>query len=671
VLSFARFFSVFTSATTLVFLFSLQPANAQEYFRFFFFRNKSVAGFEFNDSDPKKLNLKYARDITNLTTIYEGVGLTRFLAGDHLAQIFSPLEEIQILAAPPSTLEFTWFQTADGVHYLFQDGTLAKSSASEPRLDSRARLLTQNGRKYFVESYINLSGQRKTLFCFNLEGTHCQTLAPAFFTTIHNPFLHYLSKMDGSELLVKISPECNLHLISHGDENYTVESCPTDPKRTEGTYVTRIRDGKSFRASYQPLRFPESASLSLQIQDGILTIPRVSKKIDLQKFDDEASLFGALKPMEKLTQPEGRPIFIEQEVRSKYPELVSESRQHSERFFQESRPELSTRIAEALRAHRSAVLLGEAGTGKTSAVKAFARDVGLGKVKGFPRTTEIFEISSSSLASSTMYTGTIETRISELKAMAKGMGAIFFFDELHSLAGTGTHSHQSNDVTQQLKGPIESGEMKIIATDTPLEFIDAYSWDLPFVQRFEKISTLPPSKPDQIKMIQEQFLAKGYPRLSSELIQMVIELTLQFEPTSEQPRPSVNLLTMALQRMITLDRAGEEPTLEVVNTVVKERYGLDIALFHPTALKEKLSCLKTNLDENIIGQDQAKLALQRVWAAHLNKSLPSTKRINSLLFAGPGGVGKSWIIDSSAQWMGYQANRISMNQYSARSKWRL
>ena len=646
-----------------------QNVIAQEHLRYFFFRNNAVASFEFNDSEPKKFSLKYSQGIiTDLSTIYEGVGLDQLLVVDNVPGLEMEYEDIEVRTAPRFTLDFTWFHTSNGLHYLFQDGTIAKSCSSAPRVESTAKLIHQNGKRFFIESFLSKSGEKQTILSYNLEGTQCQILENEYHRNLSNPYLHYLTKADGSALLIKIQPKCTIHILSEGSENYTISSCNLDIDRPEGTYITRFRDGKTLQISHSPLKYPENISLCLKVEDGILSIPKISKKVDLLRFDEEVSMFGNLRPMDKLTEPDGKPINIEQEVRAKYLDLVKDSREHPVRYFQESRPEILTRVSEALRANRSAVLLGEAGTGKTSAVKAFARDIGQGRIKGFPRTTEIFEISSSSLASSTMYVGTIETRISELKAMAKGMGAIFFFDELHSLAGTGTHSHQSNDVTQQLKGPIEAGEMRILATDTPLEFIDAYSWDLPFVQRFEKISTLAPIEKDQVKMIQEHFTAKGYPRLSTETTQLVIELTKRFEPTSEQPRPTVNLLTMALQRMITLDRATEEPTLEVVHSVAKERYGIDPALFNRTTLLEKLTHLKSNLSEIVIGQDRAKQAIHHVWATHLRGGTPLVRRVNSLLFVGSGGVGKTWMIESSAKAMGYQTTRISMTKYSSRSR---
>ncbi|MFZ9596762.1 MAG: AAA family ATPase, partial [Bdellovibrionia bacterium] len=343
-------------------------------------------------------------------------------------------------------------------------------------------------------------------------------------------------------------------------------------------------------------------------------------------------------------------------------DLVAESRLYPQSFGEKTHEETRRKIAQSLRAKRSLVILGKSGTGKSSAVRAFARDIGLGLIRGIPRTTQIFEVKMSSFASGTKFTGMIEKRIATMIAAARELGCFFFIDELHSMSGIGTSSTQENDITQYLKGPIEAGELALIGTDTYAEFYQAFGKDPAFLERFDQIQ-LPALEGETLEeVIRTRMMREFSFPLTQEIIRTAIDLSTEYDLTSSQPRAAVNLLRGALSSIEDGDGEREVLSPATLRQAASDRYHLRSDQFDYKERRRNLSQLKEGMDLEIVSQEEAKTALMSVWKRKIS-GVGDPNHVNSVLLVGAPGVGKSHLAALSADRMGYKRHIIEMNKF--------
>ena len=132
---------------------------------------------------------------------------------------------------------------------------------------------------------------------------------------------------------------------------------------------------------------PEVGS-AIVSKDGFIEIPGTSRKIDVLAFDAEAKRFQASVRPTVVLNSSDKPIDAIARIEKEYKELV----EGAGAFEEVPDPEIMSQLGDAIRGKRSAVVLGKAGTGKSSAIYAFARLVREGKVPGVPRSLRIFEV---------------------------------------------------------------------------------------------------------------------------------------------------------------------------------------------------------------------------------------------------------------------------------------
>src|SRR5207253_1079171 len=83
---------------------------------------------------------------------------------------------------------------------------------------------------------------------------------------------------------------------------------------------------------------------------------------------------------------------------------------------------------------------------------------------------------------------------------------------------------------------------------------------------------------------------------------------------------------------------------------VKERYGVDPATFSPKMQRKKVANLTEGLDERLVGQHQAKKSIVDSWKRKIS-GVGDPDQVNSTLFAGPPGTGKTTVAITAAERM--------------------
>lgn len=155
------------------------------------------------------------------------------------------------------------------------------------------------------------------------------------------------------------------------------------------------------------------------------------------------------------------------------------------------------------------LIIGPAGSGKTSLVKGFVYKMQNGEVCDELKNKKIGEITSSCLGTETQYRGQFEERMMKFIELAKKENVIFFIDEFHTIMGLGQTEHSNIDAANILKPYMSNGDIKIIGATTEEEYRNIIKKDPAFDRRFDIIKLTEPT--DKI------------------LYQIVIEHVLNFE----------------------------------------------------------------------------------------------------------------------------------------------
>lgn len=141
---------------------------------------------------------------------------------------------------------------------------------------------------------------------------------------------------------------------------------------------------------------------------------------------------------------------------------------------------------------KSAVIVGEAGVGKTAIAEGLAYLISEDKVPKLIRGIRIFKLNISSLVAGKCYRGDFEQRLIDLfEELKKFTSVILFIDEIHTIISFPTSTNFSNIA----KPYLDKGNIKIIGTTTEKEYQKYILSDEALKRRFEKISVLEPSKP--------------------------------------------------------------------------------------------------------------------------------------------------------------------------------
>jgi ATP-dependent Clp protease ATP-binding subunit ClpC len=116
------------------------------------------------------------------------------------------------------------------------------------------------------------------------------------------------------------------------------------------------------------------------------------------------------------------------------------------------------------------VVIGEAGVGKTAAVKGLVQLIVRGQVPNFLKNKVVISVSVGSLIAGARYRGDAEERMMKLLDVAKKNSRIlYFFDELHMVVGAGA-AEGSVSLDQIIKPPLADGSLTIIGATTVNEY---------------------------------------------------------------------------------------------------------------------------------------------------------------------------------------------------------
>ncbi len=364
------------------------------------------------------------------------------------------------------------------------------------------------------------------------------------------------------------------------------------------------------------------------------------------------------------------------------------------------------------RTKNNPVLIGEPGVGKTTIVEGLAQDIVKGDVPETLKDKHIYTLDLGALVAGSRYRGDFEERLKKVLKEIKTRGDIvLFIDEIHTLVGAGA-AEGAIDAASILKPMLARGELQTIGATTLDEYRKYLEKDAALERRFQPIQVNEPSIAHTIEMLKglrDRYEAHHRVTITDDALVSAATLADRYISDRFLPDKAIDLIDEAGSRLrirrmtappdlrefddkiggvrrekeaaidgqdfeaaaslrdqekqLILAKAEREKQwkagdMDVVAEVDEELIAevLAIATGIPIVkLSEEESTrllkMEDELHKRVIGQDEAVKALSRA-IRRTRAGLKDPKRPGgSFIFAGPSGVGKTWLSKTLAEFL--------------------
>ena len=349
----------------------------------------------------------------------------------------------------------------------------------------------------------------------------------------------------------------------------------------------------------------------------------------------------------------------------------------------------------------NAILIGEAGVGKTSVVELLAQKI---RDKDVPKnflSKKIYSLDLNALVAGTKYRGQYEERLQGIiEEVINHPEIIIFIDEIHNLIGNGG-SDGNGDAANILKPYLAKGKFQCIGSTTFKEYRKYIESDAALKRRFQTVIINEPTLEEtktilkNVKEVYEKHHNVIYPK---EVINACVDLSERYLSSSKFPDKAIDALDLSgsLCRLteskadtteyLKLEKELEETqnlknqavgnqnfeeaivhrdheeqikksletkekpikvTLDSVYKAIGKRSGVPIDTIGSSD-REKLIKLKDILNKEVIGQGKA--VREIVMNLQMNSlSIRDKSKPISMLFTGPTGCGKTYLCKRLAE----------------------
>jgi ATP-dependent Clp protease ATP-binding subunit ClpC len=380
------------------------------------------------------------------------------------------------------------------------------------------------------------------------------------------------------------------------------------------------------------------------------------------------------------------------------------------------------------RTKNNPVLVGEPGVGKTAVVESLAQDIVRGDVPETLKDKQIYTLDLGALVAGSRYRGDFEERLKKvLKEIRTRGDIILFIDEIHTLVGAGA-AEGAIDAASILKPMLARGELQTIGATTLDEYRKHFEKDAALNRRFQPILVGEPSVLETVEILKGlRDRYEAHHRVSITDDALVAAATMGDRYVSDRflPDKAIDLIDEAGARL-RIRRAATPPELkefdDQISDVRRRKEGaIDAQDFEAAAslrdeekklitakldrekawkagdldtvsvvdeqviaevlakatgipvgqLSEEESSRLLNMEEElhkrVIGQEEAIKALSRA-IRRSRAGLKDPKRPGgSFIFAGPSGVGKTWLTKALANFLFGDEDsliQLDMSEYS-------
>ena len=307
----------------------------------------------------------------------------------------------------------------------------------------------------------------------------------------------------------------------------------------------------------------------------------------------------------------------------------------------------------------SAMLLGEAGTGKTAIVEKLAQLIAFNpellpvKLRNY----RILKLDVRQLDAGDGRAGTRAAKFQEVLKEMRKLNTIVFIDEFHSFIGTGTHAHKKTDFMEDLKPYLARGEVKCIGATTHDEYREHVRQNAALARRFTDIKISEPSNDEVIEILlylKSKWEEEYHVIISDELCKKVVELTSRILPSRRMPDKAIDVLSdAALESYIAQDIStlnGNAVTLlldDLLKIIEKKKK----SEFLHEALTDLTEEARSGQLSSVIGRDREVHRLLRCFMR------PTGSKASAMLL-GEAGTGKTAIVEKLAQLIAFNPDLL-------------
>ncbi|MBC9227291.1 AAA domain-containing protein [Aeromicrobium sp. 636] len=364
------------------------------------------------------------------------------------------------------------------------------------------------------------------------------------------------------------------------------------------------------------------------------------------------------------------------------------------------------------RTKNNPVLVGEPGVGKTAVVESLAQDIVRGDVPETLKDKQIYTLDLGALVAGSRYRGDFEERLKKvLKEIRTRGDIILFIDEIHTLVGAGA-AEGAIDAASILKPMLARGELQTIGATTLDEYRKHFEKDAALNRRFQPVLVNEPSVADSVEILKglrDRYEAHHRVSITDDALVAAATMADRYVSDRFLPDKAIDLIDEAGARL-RIRRAATPPEFkefdEQIADVRRRKEGaIDAQDFELAAslrdeekkliaakhererawksgdldqvavvdehliaevlakatgipvgqLSEEESSrllhMEDELHKRVIGQDEAIKALSRAIRRGRAGLKDPRRPGGSFIFAGPSGVGKTWLSKALANFL--------------------
>lgn len=317
------------------------------------------------------------------------------------------------------------------------------------------------------------------------------------------------------------------------------------------------------------------------------------------------------------------------------------------------------KLALSCKSIKCAMLVGAAGTGKTTAVYEFVNRINNGTIGSGFENKVVYQLDCGALASNTRFRGDLETKVTRLiQLVRQHKNVILFIDEMHTFRGLGGGSDGAVSASDIMKPYITRGELQIIGATTNEEFNKEIAPDKAFARRFHQVHIAEPNAAETLKILvgmngeNEKFFKR---KASIELLEKVVEIATTYSIDQANPARAINMLEFAFAHSKVFNEKNEAVLTDDILRAIEIKYDITIA-------KDRVKKTEDALKAQILGQDDIIKKVVNVLKFVDKGLVDPEKPLASVLFAGSTGTGKTEVSKIVAKnFFGSENNLIRIN----------
>ena len=342
----------------------------------------------------------------------------------------------------------------------------------------------------------------------------------------------------------------------------------------------------------------------------------------------------------------------------------------------------------------SALLVGDAGVGKTALVESLAKKIYSLEANDYLLNKQIISVDLSSMVAGSKYRGQFEERLKAfIDAVKAESNLILFIDEIHTIIGAG-NSEGSLDAANILKPYIARGEITCIGATTFEEYKKSIAKDPALRRRFNVIKVDEPTEEEAIEIISN--LSESYSifhnvKYDKASIVEAVKLSNKYINDRKLPDKAIDLIDQAgalvkiksykkpkmaknMEKLLInndvddkikqnvfstykdlLNKWGEKKsknlakvTVQDIRKIIAKNFEISIESLNETYSKTLIN-LEKRMSKDVIGQSEAVSKItDSLFKTHCGLK-DEHRPIGGFLFLGKTGVGKTLTAKSLAK----------------------